>query len=124
MYEVLEDSEGELRIIVPESCYDSMDEQMVIKVGIDVKVINPKHVRFLCFITLDYMTFCSLRVAKCWLFKGIHFVSSFGKDDTMEKGAHVYTHRYISLSNIYSNFILLVKLALIQMHAIKFKRIS
>ncbi|VDD94445.1 unnamed protein product [Enterobius vermicularis] len=73
MYEVLEDSEGELRIIVPESCYDSMDEQMVIKVGIDVKVINPKH--------------------------GIHFVSSFGKDDTMEKGAHVYTHR----SNVISS---------------------
>ena len=44
MYEVLEDSEGELKIIVPESCYDSMDEQMVIKVGIDVKVVKPRHV--------------------------------------------------------------------------------
>uniref|UniRef100_A0A0N5A862 Transcription initiation factor TFIID subunit 2 n=1 Tax=Syphacia muris TaxID=451379 RepID=A0A0N5A862_9BILA len=73
MYEVLEDSEGELRIIVPESCYDSMDEQMVIKVGIDVKVINPRH--------------------------GIHFVASFGKDNVLEKGAHVYTMR----SNVISS---------------------
>lgn len=46
MYDELEDCEGELLINVPESCYVLMDEQKVIKIGIDVRVINPKHVGF------------------------------------------------------------------------------
>ncbi|VDK42115.1 unnamed protein product [Gongylonema pulchrum] len=43
MYDELEDCEGELLINVPESCYLLMDEQKVIRVAIDVKVIKPKH---------------------------------------------------------------------------------
>lgn len=73
MYEILEDSEGELLINVPESCYDSMDEQMVIKVGIDAKVIKPKH--------------------------GIQFVAAFTRDYTLERGAHLYTFRSNVLSS-------------------------
>lgn len=46
MYDELEDCEGELLINVPESCYVLMDEQRVIKIGIDVRVVNPKHVNF------------------------------------------------------------------------------
>uniref|UniRef100_A0A915PKF7 Transcription initiation factor TFIID subunit 2 n=1 Tax=Setaria digitata TaxID=48799 RepID=A0A915PKF7_9BILA len=73
MYDELEDCEGELLINVPESCYVLMDEQKVIKIGIDVKVVNPKH--------------------------GIHFVCSFSNDGTLESGAHMYTYRSSTLSS-------------------------
>ncbi|VDK88724.1 unnamed protein product [Litomosoides sigmodontis] len=73
MYDELEDCEGELLINVPESCYVLMDEQKVIKIGIDAKVVNPKH--------------------------GIHFVCSFSDDGTLESGAHVYTYRSSALSS-------------------------
>uniref|UniRef100_F1L1W4 Transcription initiation factor TFIID subunit 2 n=1 Tax=Ascaris suum TaxID=6253 RepID=F1L1W4_ASCSU len=73
MYDVLEDSEGELLINVPESCYDNMDEQMVVKVGIDVRVIKPK--------------------------QGIQFVGYFSRDGILEKGAHMYTFRSNVLSS-------------------------
>ncbi|KAM3724314.1 Transcription initiation factor TFIID subunit [Dirofilaria immitis] len=73
MYDELEDCEGELLINVPESCYVLMDEQKVIKIGIDVKIVNPKH--------------------------GIHFVCSFSDDGTLESGAHVYTYRSSTLSS-------------------------
>ncbi|VDN90247.1 unnamed protein product [Brugia pahangi] len=69
MYDELEDCEGELLINVPESCYVLMDEQKVIKIGIDIRVVNPRH--------------------------GIHFVCSFSDDDTLESGAHMYTYRNI-----------------------------
>ncbi|VDN05542.1 unnamed protein product [Thelazia callipaeda] len=71
MYDELEDCEGELMINVPESCYDSMDEQRVIKIGIDVKVIKPKH--------------------------GIHFSCSDIND--LQEGAHMYTYRSSTLSS-------------------------
>ncbi|VDM41643.1 unnamed protein product [Toxocara canis] len=80
MYDVLEDSEGELLINVPESCYDSMDEQMVVKVGIDVKVIKPRHV------SLDF-------------FQGIQFIGHFSREGILEKGAHMYTFRSNVLSS-------------------------
>ncbi|KAL4001961.1 Peptidase M1 family protein [Acanthocheilonema viteae] len=70
MYDELEDCEGELLINVPESCYVLMDEQKIIKIGIDAKVVNPKH--------------------------GIHFVCSFSDDDTLESGAHMYTYSTLS----------------------------
>ncbi|MFH4981457.1 hypothetical protein AB6A40_008166 [Gnathostoma spinigerum] len=73
MYEVQEDSEGELVINVPEGCYDAMDEQQVVKVGIDVRVVDPK--------------------------QGIQFISHFARDGSLEKGAHFYTYR----SNIMSS---------------------
>ncbi|VDK17278.1 unnamed protein product [Anisakis simplex] len=73
MYDVLEDSEGELLINVPESCYDSMDEQMVVKVGVDVKVVKPR--------------------------QGIQFVGYFSRDGVLEKGAHMYTFRSNVLSS-------------------------
>ncbi|CAG9538255.1 unnamed protein product [Cercopithifilaria johnstoni] len=73
MYDELEDCEGELLISVPESCYILMDEQKVIKIAIDVKVVNPKH--------------------------GIHFVCSFSDDGTLESGAHMYTYRSCTLSS-------------------------
>lgn len=47
MYNELENSEGELLIKIPESCYTLMDEQKVIKIGVETKVVKPKHVRWL-----------------------------------------------------------------------------
>lgn len=64
MYDELEDCEGELLINVPESCYDLMDQQKVVKVGIDVKVVNPKHVRFSNLFYSLYLNVCNAHKGK------------------------------------------------------------
>ncbi|VDN57339.1 unnamed protein product [Dracunculus medinensis] len=63
----------ELVIDVPESCFQSLDEAMVIKVGIAVKVVKAK--------------------------KGIQFIGFFNSDEILEKGAHLYTYRSDVLSS-------------------------